>query len=327
MMRRREFMKLLGGAAVAWPVAGRAQQPAMPVVGFLHYGSPDQLGHLAAAVREGLRETGFVEGENVAIEYRWARGRYDDLPTMAADLVRRQVTVITAGGNFAAQVSKRATATIPIVFTSGADAVRSGLVASLSRPGGNLTGVSMIAAEIAVKRLELVREVLPQLGAVAMIVNPNFAGSETEMAEVEAAGRVLGVRTTRLAASNARELDAAFATFGRERVDAVMVGTDGFFIDRRDQLAALANRYRVAGVYPFPDFPAAGGLMSYGPSLADGYRQAGIYTGRILRGAKPTDLPIVQPTKLDLVINVKAAKAIGLTIPPIMLTRADEVIE
>ena len=326
MMRRREFMKLLGGAAVAWPLAARAQL-ATPVVGFLHYGSPDQLGHLAAAVREGLREMGFVEGENVAIEYRWARGRYDDLPTMAADLVRRQVTVITAGGNFAAQVSKRATATIPIVFTSGADAVRSGLVASLSRPGGNLTGVSMIAAEIAVKRLELVREVLPQLGVVAMIVNPNFAGSETEMAEVEAAGRVLGVRTRRLAASNARELDAAFATFGRERVDAVMVGTDGFFIDRRDQLAALANRYRVAGVYPFPDFPAAGGLMSYGPSLADGYRQAGIYTGRILRGAKPTDLPIVQPTKLDLVINVKAAKAIGLTIPPIMLTRADEVIE
>ena len=326
MMRRREFMKLLGGAAVAWPLAARAQL-ATPVVGFLHYGSPDQLGHLAAAVREGLREMGFVEGENVAIEYRWARGRYDDLPTMAADLVRRQVTVITAGGNFAAQVSKRATATIPIVFTSGADAVRSGLVASLSRPGGNLTGVSMIAAEIAVKRLELVREVLPQLGVVAMIVNPNFAGSETEMAEVEAAGRVLGVRTRRLAASNARELDAAFATFGRERVDAVMVGTDGFFIDRRDQLAALANRYRVAGVYPFPDFPAAGGLMSYGPSLADGYRQAGIYTGRILRGAKPTDLPIVQPTKLDLVINVNAAKAIGLTIPPIMLTRADEVIE
>ena len=324
-MRRREFITLIG-AAVAWPLAARAQR-ATPVVGFLHYGSPDQLGHLAAAVREGLREMGFVEGENVAIEYRWARGRYDDLPTMAADLVRRQVTVITAGGNFAAQVSKRATATIPIVFTSGADAVRSGLVASLSRPGGNLTGVSMIAAEIAVKRLELVREVLPQLGAVAMIVNPNFAGSETEMAEVEAAGRVLGVRTRRLAASNASELDAAFATFGQERVDAVMVGTDGFFIDRRDQIAALANRYRVAGVYPFPDFPAAGGLMSYGPSLADGYRQAGIYTGRILRGAKPTDLPIVQPTKLDLVINVKAAKAIGLTIPPIMLTRADEVIE
>jgi putative ABC transport system substrate-binding protein len=322
---RRGFIALVGGAA-AWPVAARAQR-ANPVVGFVHYGSPDQLGHLAAAVREGLKEIGYVEGQNVAIEYRWARGRYDQLPAMVADLVGRQVTVITAGGNFAAQVAKKATTTIPVVFTSGADAVRSGLVASLSRPGGNLTGVSMIAAEIAVKRLELAREVLPQMSAVAMIVNPNFAGAETEMTEVEAAGRSLGVRTRRLAASNASELDAAFVTFGQDRVDAVMVGTDGFFIDRRDQLAALANRYRVAGVYPFPDFPAAGGLMSYGPSLTDGYRQAGVYTGRILRGAKPTDLPVVQPTKLDLVINVKAAQAIGLTIPPVMLSRADEVIE
>jgi ABC-type uncharacterized transport system substrate-binding protein len=324
-MTRRRFIWLLGGAA-AWPLAARAQR-ANPVVGFLHYASPDQLAHLAAAVREGLKETGYVEGQNVAIEYRWARGRYDDLPMMAADLVRRQVTVITAGGNFAAQVAKRATTTIPIVFTSGADPVRSGLIASLNRPGGNLTGVSLISAEIAVKRLELVREVLPQLGAAAMIVNPNFAGAETEMAEVEAAGRVLGVRIRRLAASNASELDSAFATFAQDHVDAVMFGTDGFFIDRRDQIAALANRYRVAGVYPFPDFPAAGGLMSYGPNLTDGYRQAGIYTGRILRGAKPADLPVIQPTKLELVINMKAAQAIGLTIPPIMLSRADEVIE
>jgi putative ABC transport system substrate-binding protein len=270
---------------------------------------------------------GYVEGQNVAIEYRWAKGRYDQLPAMVADLVGRHVTVITAGGNFAAQVAKKATTTIPIVFTSGADAVRSGLVASLNRPGGNLTGFSFIAAEIAVKRLELARDVLPQLRAVAMIVNPNFAGAETEMAEVEAAGRMLGVRTRRLAASNASELDAAFATFGQERVDAVMVGTDGFFINRRDQIAALANRHRVAGVYPFPDFPAVGGLMSYGPNLADGYRQAGVYTGRVLRGAKPADLPVIQPTKLDLVINLKAARAIGLTIPPIVLSRADEVIE
>jgi putative ABC transport system substrate-binding protein len=326
-MRRREFIALLGGAMVACPLPLRAQQQAMPVVGFLHYGSPDKLGHLAAAVRQGLKEAGYVEGQNVAIEYRWAEGHYDRLPALAADLVRRQVSVITAGGNSPAQVAKKATATIPVVFTSGADPVRSGLVASLSRPGANLTGVSFVAAEIAVKRLELTRDLLPQARAVAMIVNPNFAGAETEMAEVEAAGRVLGLQTKRLAASSASDLDAAFATIGQQRVDAVMVGTDGFFIDRRDQLAALATRYTVAGIYPFPDFPAAGGLMSYGASLADGYRQAGVYTGRILKGAKPADLPVIQPTKFELVINLKAAKAIGLTIPPMMLGRADEVIE
>ena len=325
-MQRREFITLLGGAAATWPLNGRAQQTT-PIVGFLHYGSPDKLGHLATAVRQGLKEAGFVDGQNVAIEYRWAEGHYDRLPVLAADLVRRQVTVIIAGGNFAAQVAKSATATIPIVFTSGADPVKSGLIASLSRPGGTLTGVSFIAAEIADKRLGLTRELLPQAGLVAMIVNPNFAGAEAEFAEVEAAGRVLGFRTKRLAASSASELDAAFATIGEQRADAVMVGTDGFFIDRRNQLAALATRYRVAGVYPFPDFPAAGGLMSYGASLADGYRQAGVYAGRVLKGAKPADLPVIQPTKFELVINLKAAKSIGLTIPPMMLTRADEVIE
>ena len=299
----------------------------MPIVGFLHYGSPDQLGHLAAAVRQGLKEAGYVEGQNVAIEYRWAEGHYDRLPALAADLVPRRVTVITTGGNSPAQLAKKATATIPIVFTSGADPARSGLVASLSRPGANLTGVSFIAAEIAVKRLELTHELMPHARAVAMIVNPNFAGVETEMAEVEAAGRGLGLQTKRLAASSASELDAAFAIIGQQRVDAVMVGTDGFFIDRRDQIAALATRYKVAGIYPFPDFPAAGGLMSYGASLADGYRQAGVFAGCILKGAKPADLPVVQPTKFDLVINLMAAKAIGLAIPPIMLTRADQVIE
>ena len=285
-MRRREFIKVLAGsAAVVWPLAARAQQPAMPVVGFLHYASPDKLGHLATAVREGLKEGGFVEGQNVTIEYRWAEGQYDRLPALAADLVRRQVTVITAGGNVAAQAAKKATATIPIVFTSGADPIKSGLVASLSRPGGNLTGVSFIAAEIAVKRLELTRELLPKASAVAMIVNPNFAGAETEFAEVESAGRSLGFRTTRLAASRSSELDAAFATIDKQHMDVVMVGTDGFFIDRRNQIAALAIRYRVTGIYPFPDFPQASGLMSYGPSLADGYRQAGVYTGRVLKGA------------------------------------------
>ena len=324
-MRRREFITLLGSAA-AWPLAARAQQTS-PIVGFLHYGSPDELGHLATAVRQGLKEAGFVEGQNVAIEYRWAEGHYDRLPALAADLVRRQVTVITAGGNSSAQVVKEATATIPIVFTSGADPVKSGLVASLSRPGGNLTGVSFIAVEIANKRLQLTRELLPQAGAVAMIVNPNFAGAETEFAEVEAGGRSLGFRTTRLAASSASDLDAAFATIGQQRIDAVMVGTDGFFIDRRNQIAALAVRYRVAGIYPFPDFPAAGGLMSYGASLADGYRQVGVYAGRVLKGAKPADLPVIQPTKFELVINLKAAKAIGFAIPEQFLLRADTLLD
>ena len=325
-MQRREFITLLGGAAFTLPVAVRAQH-AGPIVGFLHYGSPDELADLAMAVRQGLKEAGYVEGQNLAIEYRWAKGHYDRLPALAADLVRRKVTVITAGGNSAAQVAKKATTTIPIVFTSGADPVRSGLVASLNRPGGNLTGVSFIAAEIAAKRLELTRELLPGAGAVAMIVNPNFAGAETEMAAVEAAGRVLGFQTKRLAASSASDIDAAFATIAQDHIGAVMVGTDGFFIDRREQLANLATRYKVAGIYPFPTFPSAGGLMSYGASLADGYRQAGVYAGRILKGEKPADLPVVQPTKFDLVINLKAARAIGLTIPPLMLGRADKVIE
>lgn len=325
-MRRREFITLLGGAAAGWPLAARALQ-AKPIVGFLHYGSPDKLADLAKAVRQGLKEAGYVEGQNVAIEYRWAQGHYDQLPALAADLVHRQVKLIMAGGNSAAQVAKKATATIPIVFTSGADPVRSGLVASLSRPGGNLTGVSFVAAEIAAKRLELTRQLLPQADAVAMIVNPNFAGAEAEMTAVEAAGHVLGFQTKRLAASNASDIDAAFATIDQQHIGVVMVGTDGFFIDRREQIAALATRYKVAGIYPFPAFPAAGGLMSYGASLADGYRQAGVYAGRILKGEKPADLPVVQPTKFDLVINLKAAKAAGLTIPPLMLGLADKVIE
>jgi putative ABC transport system substrate-binding protein len=325
-MKRREFITFLGGVAAAWPRVARAQRVS-PVVGFLHYGSPAKLEELAAAVRQGLKEVGFVVGWNVVIEYRWAMGHYDQLPALAGDLVRRQVKVIIAGGNSAARDAKKATSTIPIVFTSGADPVKSGLVVSLSRPGGNLTGVSFIAAEIAVKRLELARELLPRAGAVAMIVNPNFAGAETEMAAVEGAGRTLGMRTERLAASSASDIDAAFATIAQQHIGAVMVGTDGFFIDRRDQIADLSARYRIAGIYPFPAFPAAGGLMSYGPSLADGYRQAGVYAGRILKGEKPADLPVVQPTKFDLVINLKAAKAIGLTIPPLMLSLADKVIE
>jgi putative ABC transport system substrate-binding protein len=326
-MRRREFIMLLGGAAATWPLVARAQQPAMPVVGFLHYGSPDTFAHIAEAVRRGLKEAGYVEGQNVAIQYRWADGHYDRLPALAADLIGRQVTVITAGGNVAAQVAKRATAAIPIVFTSGADPVTSGLVGSLSRPGANLTGVTLIAAEMAVKRLELMRDLLPHARVVAMIINPDYPEADSEMAEVEAAGRIVGLQIQRVTATSERELDAAFATIGQRRVDAFTVGADGFFITRRDQFAALAIRYATPGIYPFPEYPAAGGLMSYGASLTDVYRQAGVYTGRVLKGAKPTDLPVMQPTKFELVINLKTAKALGITIPAMMLGRADEVIE
>ncbi len=326
-MRRRKFITLLGGAAAAWPLAARAQQPAKPVVGILHYASPDTLAHLAWAVREGLQEAGYVEGQNVAIEYRWAHGSYDQLAALAADLVRRQVTVIVAGGNVAALAVKKATATIPIVFTSGADPVKSGLVASLSRPEGNLTGVSLLAVEMATKRLELIRDLLPHARAVAMIVNPDYSGAESEMADVEAAGRTIEIKAHKMTAGNALDIDTAFEAIGGLHVDAFMVGTDGFFITRRRQLAALAARHAIPGVYPFPDFPAAGGLLSYGVSLMDAYRQAGVYAGRILKGSKPADLPITQPTKFEFVINVWTAKALGLTIPPSFHLRADKVID
>jgi putative ABC transport system substrate-binding protein len=326
-MQRREFISLLGGTAIAWPLVARAQQAVIPVVGFLHYASPDTFAHIAEAVRRGLKEAGYVEGQNVMIEYRWADGHYDRLPALAAELVHRQVTVITAGGNVAAQAAKAATAVIPIVFTSGADPVWSGLVQSLSKPGANLTGASLVAAELAVKRLEVIRELLPQARAVAMIVNPNYPGAESEMAEVEAAGRVIGLHSQKVIAGDVPALETAFATISQMRVDAVTVGTDGFFITRREQIAALAARYAVPGIYPFPDFPAAGGLASYGASLADAYRQAGVYTGRVLKGAKPADLPITQPVKFELIINLKTAKALGLSIPPSLLMRAEEVIE
>jgi putative tryptophan/tyrosine transport system substrate-binding protein len=327
MSSRRQFITLLGGAAVGWPLAARAQQPAMPVVGFLSQYSPDDtFAHIAEAVRRGLKEAGYIEGQNVLIEYRWAEGHYDRLPALAADLVRHQVTVIIAGGNVTAQVAKRATGTIPIVFTSGADPVTSGLVGSLSRPGANLTGASLVAAEMAVKRLELTRDLLPHARSVAMLINPNYPGAESEMAEVEAAGRLIGMQIQRVTASNEPDLDAAFAFIG-PRVDAVVVGVDGFFISRSERLATLALRHAVPAIFQAREFVAAGGLMSYAASLTDAYRQAGVYTGRVLKGAKPTDLPVVQPTKFDLIINLTTAKAIGLTIPPTLLARADEVIE
>jgi putative ABC transport system substrate-binding protein len=299
----------------------------MSVVGFLHYASPATLAHLAAAVRGGLNEGGYVEGQNVTIEYRWAEGDYDRLPALAADLVRRQVTVITAGGAVAAQAARKATSTIPVVFTSGADPVASGLVRSLSRPGGNLTGVSLLAAEMATKRLELIRDLLPHARAVAMIINPTFPGAESEVAEVEAAGRTIGMQTYGMKATSPSDIDTALASIEKLHVDAFMVGADGFFITRRDQLASLSKRYAIPGIYPFPDFPEAGGLLSYGVSLADAYRQAGVLTGRILKGAKPAELPVMQPTKFEFVLNLKAAKALGLTVPPPLVARADKVIE
>jgi putative ABC transport system substrate-binding protein len=299
----------------------------MPVIGFLHYASPSTLAHLAEAVRRGLKEAGYVEGQNVAIEYRWAEGHYDQLPALAAELVRRQVTVITAGGAVAARAAKEATTTIPVVFTSGSDPVADGLVASLSRPGGNLTGVSLLAAEMAPKRLELLRDLLPNARAVAMIINPIFPGAESEMAEVEAAGRTIGMKTHGARAKSASDLDAALATFSQLRVDAFTVGSDGFFINHRHRLAALAARYAIPGIYPFPDFPEAGGLLSYGVSLSDAYRQAGVLTGRVLKGATPAELPVMQPTKFEFVVNLKTAKALGLSIPETMLAIADEVIE
>jgi len=326
---RRELLAALGGAAAAWPLAARAQQPAMPVVGFLHYASATTLAHLAEAVRSGLKEGGYVEQQNVLIEYRWAEGDYDRLPALAADLVRRQVTVIMAGGAVAAHAAKEATATtaVPVVFTSGADPVASGLVKSLSRPGANLTGVSLLAAEMAAKRLELIRDLLPSARTVAMMINPTFPGAESELAEVEAAGRTIGMQIHGAKATSPSDIDAALAAFSQLRVAAFIVGADGYFITRRHRLATLAARYAIPGIYPFPDFPQAGGLLSYGVSLHDAYRQAGVLTGRVLKGAKPVDLPVQQPTKFELVINLKTAKALGLEIPTALLATADEVIE
>ena len=326
-MRRRDLIALFGGAAVGWPLAVCAQQAGIPVVGFLHYASADKLTHLADAFRRGLQEVGYIEGQNVVIEYRWAEGQYDRLPALAADLVHRRVGVITAGGSVAALAAKNATTTIPVVFTSGADPVATGLVASLSRPGGNISGMSLLAAEMATKRLELIRDLLPRARAVAMITNPAFPGSHSEMAEVEAAGRVVGMQTHKVVASSPSDVDAAFVTIGRLSVDAFTVGADGFFITRREQFTALAAHYALPGIYPFPDFPESGGLLSYGLDLADAYRQAGVYIGRILKGAKPADLPVMQPTKFQLVINLNTVKALGLTVPQTLLARADEVIE
>jgi putative ABC transport system substrate-binding protein len=328
-MRRREFIALVGAAAapsMLRPLAARAQQSALPVIGFLNSASAQAYARPLAAFRQGLNAAGYVDGRNVAIEYRWADGQYDRLPVMAAELVERQVAVIAANGP-AVLTAKAATATIPIVFTAGFDPIELGLIASLNRPGGNITGISILNAELGPKRLELLRELLPTATMVALLINPNNPSAVTVSRELQAVARTIGLETHVLHASTEAELDAAFTTLGELRAGALAIGNDPFFNSRSARLAELAARHAMPAIYQYREFAAAGGLMSYGGSLTDSYRQAGIYVGRILAGAKPGDLPVQQSTKVELIINLKTAKALGLTAPLPLLGRADEVIE
>jgi putative tryptophan/tyrosine transport system substrate-binding protein len=325
-VKRRDFITLLGGAA-AWPLAARAQQPAMPVVAFMSARSPETSMDLLAAFRRGLAENGFVEGQNVAIEVRWARGEYDNVAPMAADLASRRVAVIAVAGSPLASAAKAATTTIPIVFTVAVDPVEAGLVASLNRPGGNLTGMTTLGVEVGPKRLELLRELIPTATIVAALVNPTNSNAETQSRDLEATARTLGLQIHVLHASTDRDLDAAFAILGQLRPGGLVIGADLFLTSRIEQLAALALRYSVPAIFQYRQFVSSGGLMSYGTSPADSYHQMGVYTGRILKGEKPANLPVQQATKVELIINLRTAKALGLTIPPALLARADEMIE
>jgi putative ABC transport system substrate-binding protein len=327
-MIRRQFITLLGGAAAAWPLAARAQQPAMPVIGFLNPASPDAFADRLRAFRQGLKDAGYVEGENVAIAYRWAEDQLDRLPALAADLVRRQVAVIATVTSHSTFAAKAATTSIPIIFSLAEDPVRLGLIASIARPGGNATGINILSGELVAKRLELLRELVPGAARVAVLVNPaNATSTETTVRDVELAARTIGLQIQVLNASTSREIDAAFAALARERPDALLVATDTLFTTRRVQMSLQAMRHAIPATYSAREVVEAGGLMSYGSNLTDALRQAGAYTGRILKGAKPADLPVVQASKFELVINHQTARMLGLTVPDKLLVAADEVIE
>ena len=325
-MRRRDFIAGVAGSAVSWPLAAGAQQQAMPVIGFLRSAPFTDAKHLVAAFRQGMKEAGFVEGQNVAIEYRSAENNHDRLSALVAELIRRQVTVIV-GNTPSAHAAKAATTTVPIVFATGGDPVRDGLVASLSQPGANITGVSFFGALLGAKRLELLRQLVPKATTIAMLVNPNIPNAVAEQRDVQAAALAIGQQLIIVDVSGARQIEMAFATFVQRGAGALLVGPGAPLNSNRELLVALAARHALPAIYPWREAAVAGGLMSYGASITDAYRQAGIYAGRILRGAKPADLPVMQPTKFELVINLKTAKVLGLEVPPQLLVRADEVIE
>jgi putative tryptophan/tyrosine transport system substrate-binding protein len=327
-MRRREFISLLGGAAAAWPLQAQAQQPGMPVIGFLSTRSPEDIPHLLATFRRGLAENGYVEDQNVMIEYRWALGQYDRLPALATELAARPVVVfVTAGGEPAALAAKTATSTIPIAFVIGGDPVKVGLAESYNRPGGNATGISILTSALDAKRLGLLHELVPQATTVGALLNPSFPSFEGQLKDVQEAARVIGVQIFVLRASDDREVEAVFETIAQQRIPALTVGADPFFDTRRDKLVALAARHAVPAMYHFREFAASGGLMSYGIDISEVWRQLGVYAGQILKGAKPADLPVMQPHKFEFVINLKVAEALGLAIPAGLLSFADEVIE